>query len=268
MSESTAIPTTDDFAPPTGGASVIPAQRLRSRSWALKACAWSGPIFLIGLSLTYAALAGYVNPPREHWGAEKVASYYQENDTRIMLGMMGMILFACFYYFWSLAIARLIQRTEGRESFLARIQVFGAQGTVFITTAIGVGFVTAAFRAGERDPESIRLVSDVSWMIFMLTPTFVFFQLVAIGVAWLRADESRAVVPRWLGYLTLWVCATFLITYVAPFVERGPLAWHGLIVYYIPFGLFCNWMAVACFFVLRAVKNDPSLADAEIDRTA
>jgi hypothetical protein len=200
-------------------------------------------------------IAGFVPPPREHWSAKHVASFYRKHDVRIRLGMEGMILVACLYYFWSLAIARVMERTEAADSPLTRIQVFGGLSTAWVTAATGLAFLIASFRAGQRSPTDVRLLNDVGFLVFNMTAMFTFFQVVAMATAWLRVDRSRALVPRWVAYLSLWDAATFLVVFLIPFLRTGPFAWHGLFTFYAVLGLFAVWVSVVSWYVIRAINT-------------
>lgn len=235
------------------------AAAARRRFSTLTACAWAGPIYMVGLIFAFAVVAGFVPPPREHWSAEQLTAFYRDNDTRIKLGMEGMILFACLYYFWSLAVARVMERTEGHDSLLTRIQVFGGLSTAWITAGTGIAFLITAFRAGERNPEDLRLFNDTAFLVFNMTAMFTYFQLIAVAIAWLKPDRDHAVVPRWVGYMSLWVCATFLVVFLIPFVQHGPFTWHGLITFYTTLSLFFLWMTVVSWHVLRAIRRDPQI---------
>ena len=251
---------TQTHAPSLGSPSApLTAARERRGFPTLKACAWSGPIFLIGLVLAFAVIAGYVPPPREHWTGGQIASWYRAHDARIKLGMEGMIVFACFYYFWSLAVARVMDHTEPRGSLLTKIQVFGGASTAWVTLITGIGFLLTAFRAGARHPADIQLLNDASFLVFNMTFMVTLVQQLACGIAWLQADPERSLIPRWVAYLCFWVPATYFCTLFIPFIQHGPFTWHGLITFYCTLSLFFVWMAVVSYYVIRAAREHPEL---------
>src|SRR5438045_3567564 len=93
---------------PIGTATEGPGQ---FRLW--KACAWAGPVYIIGVLISWAGIAGFLPPPGEDWGPEKIAAFYADNEVAIRIGMEGVLIFALFYFVWSLAIARVMQHGEG-----------------------------------------------------------------------------------------------------------------------------------------------------------
>jgi hypothetical protein len=239
-------------APPRGEQLVHPDDSRPSdaRLWTL--CAWSGPVYLVVLGIAFVAIAGFVPPPREHWTALQVAHFYRAHGGRIKLGMEGMLLIAGLYYFWTLAIARVMAHTERSDSPLSRIQLFGGLSTAWVTAGLALAFLVAAFRAGHREPQLVQLMNDIGWMIFNLTAMFTFFQIFAMGIAWLRADPRRALVPRWVAYLCFVDALTFLVVFAIPFLQTGPLAWHGFFTFYLLLSLFGVWMSVTSWAMIRA----------------
>jgi len=221
----------------------------------LKVCAWSGPVFVIALGIGLAVVAGFVPPPREHWSAEQLVTFYRDHDARIKAGMEVLILFASLYYCWSLAVAHVMERTEGKDSVLVRLQLFGGLSTSWVTAGAGLAWLIAAFRAGERSPGDVRMLNDVGFLVFNMTAMFTFVQMVAIAVAWLKPDSRDAVVPRWVAYVTLWISMTFFVVILVPFVQTGPFAWHGAITFYMELGLFSVWMLVVSWYVIPAVRT-------------
>jgi hypothetical protein len=220
----------------------------------LKVCAWSGPVFVIALGVGLAVVAGFVPPPREHWSTGQVVTFYRDHDVRIKAGMEVLILFAPLYYCWSLAVAHVMERTEGKDSVLVRLQLFGGLSTTWVTAGAGLGWLIAAFRAGHRNPDDVRMFNDVGFLVFNLTAMFTFVQMVAMAVAWLKPDPHDAVVPRWVAYATLWICMTFFVVILVPFVQTGPFAWHGAITFYMELGLFSVWMFVVSWYVIGAMR--------------
>jgi hypothetical protein len=150
---------------------------------------------------------------------------------------------------------------EGRDSLLTRIQVFGGFSTAWVTPGTGIAFLITAFRAGQRNPADIQLLNDASFLIFNMTFMFTLFQQIAAGIAWLQADRDLSVIPRWVAYPSFWVPATYFVVRLIPFIQHGPFTWHGLITFYTTLSLFFLWMTVVSWYVIRAIKQHPEIAD-------
>lgn len=240
------VPAAPTSAPPGS------ATTLGFRLW--KLCAWAGPVYIAGALLFFAGIAGFLPPPREHWTAAEVARFFTDNEVRIRIGTEGVLVVAFFYVPWSLAVARVMERVEGTPRLLSRVQLYGGLSTALVTMSCAVVWLTASFRAGTRSPEDIQLLNDLAFMIFALTIMVTVFQIVAFGVAWLL-DVREQLVPRWVGYFSLWCALLFVPVFLVPSLQHGAFAWHGLINFYIGLGAFFGWITVTSWATLRAISR-------------
>lgn len=99
---------------------------------------------------------------------------------------------------------------EGREGILHRLEFFGGMATSAITLFSGVAWMVAAYRPQERPAELIKLFSDFGWFIFDMTVMVTFIQYLSFGLCVLLDNRPQPLFPRWLGWLSFTVCATFL----------------------------------------------------------
>jgi hypothetical protein len=65
------------------------------------------------------------------------------------------------------------------------------------------------------------------------------------------------VLPRWAGYLNFWVGLLFCPAALAYFFKSGPLAWHGVFVFWLGTVAYGVW-ALAMWYVLRRAVLDQS----------
>ena len=257
MAAITARPPVDQAAPTTRDANAGLAAGPTAcdfRLWRL--CAWAGVVYLVGELVSWAGVARFVPPPRQNWSAERIAAFYQDHEVGIRLGMEGVLIFAMFYVLLSFALARVMERVEGSNGFLWRIQLVGGIITALITMGCAVFWLTASLRAGSRDPRDIQTLNDVGWMVFDTTAMATIFQFVAFGAVCLYKDVRRTpLLPRWLGYLSFWAAFSFVAVYFMPSFMSGPLSWQGLITLYVALGLFFAWIAAVIPYTLRAITR-------------
>jgi hypothetical protein len=76
-----------------------------------------------------------------------------------------------------------------------------------------------------------------------------------VVICWLPTSISHSPFPRWFGYLTAWIAVMFEAGAFAFLPRSGPLAWNGLMVFWLPLILFGVWIAVMCNLLLRALKR-------------
>jgi len=90
-------------------------------------------------------------------------------------------------------------------------------------------------------------------------------QLVAV----LIDKRPRPVFPRWLGYVNIWLALMFTPASFLVFFKTGPLAWNGVLVWWVPVTAFLLWFVPNFVFLLKAVDSDdgvPSARDARLER--
>jgi hypothetical protein len=147
-----------------------------------------------------------------------------------------------------------MRRIEGRFPALSMIQ-FGL-GAIFVLEFIYLLFFwqTATFRV-DRAPELIQLLNDMAWIPFVgLTSTAV-VQVACFGIAVLLDRRARPIFPRWLGYYNLWVALMFTPGTFTVFFKDGPLAWNGIVAWYLPLAVFASWLIINPIYLSKAVDT-------------
>jgi hypothetical protein len=94
-------------------------------------------------------------------------------------------------------------------------------------------------------------------------------ELALFGVAVLIDRRPRPIFPPWLGFLNTWRALVFSPPSFLVFFKTGPLAWNGLLVWWVPVAAFLLWFAPNFVCLLKAVGSDdgaPSTRDAVLER--
>ena len=82
----------------------------------------------------------------------------------------------------------------------------------------------------------------------------IFVQGMAITIAILSDKSDKPVLPRWLGWFNLWAQIIYLPGDPwIPFFKTGPLAWNGLLAFWIPVVVFTVWLLLISAMLLRAI---------------
>jgi hypothetical protein len=149
-------------------------------------------------------------PPSQNWHAERIAQYFADREVRIRLGMEGVLFIALFYYLFGLGLSKVIEHVEGPRKLLSQAELFGGVATTLVVIAMAVLWLTASFRAGDRPAESIQRLNDLGFMVFVMTAIVTSLQFIAFGVACLISPAEGAILPRWVGWLSILIELTFL----------------------------------------------------------
>jgi hypothetical protein len=218
-----------------------------------KICALAGPVYVVGEAISWAWLGGFLPPPAQNLSAEQVLAFYTDNNLRIRSGMMLTLFFAPFYYIWSSAVSKLMQRAEGKGGILSNIELMGGFATVIVTFASVAAWLSAALHTDQKTASDILTIHDYGWMWFNPTVMVTFFQFIAFGTVFLLDNGKSGLMPSWMSWFSFAMAGTLLLALLTPFFNVGPFAWHGLFTYYIGLGGYFLWIVIACYQVYKAI---------------
>jgi len=92
--------------------------------------------------------------------------------------------------------------------------------------------------------ETVRVLHDAGWLIFVMVAPGYLIQMICIGVAAFIDSDPDPVIPRWAGFFHLWVGLSGLGGSLAVFFKHGPFAWNGAVGFYLPVAVFAIWLVV------------------------
>jgi hypothetical protein len=243
----------DDAVAAAPAATLAPA---RSRT-VQKCCIWAGPVmgalFVVGF-LT----AGFFPPPSPNQTAVQVAAMIDANRTGIRVGIVICLASCGLLMPFLTAITVQMLRIEGARGILAYTQLaLGALAT--LEFVIPYVFMLVSTYRSDQDPDVTRALFDISWFFFLgVISTFV-LQLAIFGVVILLDRREEPIFPRWLGYTNLWLSLMFTPASFLVFFKSGPLAWNGLLVWWVPVVAFLFWFVPNFVMLLRAADRDDGL---------
>ncbi|MFT3792272.1 MAG: hypothetical protein QM741_14645 [Rudaea sp.] len=161
--------------------------------------------------------------------------------TFVGLALIGVLIAGITYVMW---------RSEEEAPILTLIQ--GVSGTVTVMCLmLPIMMMTVAAFRPERNPEITVMLNDLSWLLFITPITPFIVQDVAIGACIL--NSRRALFPRWLAYFNFWVGFTFTFDVLAYVFHGGPLAWNGLLIFWLALTTYTLWVLAMGWGILHAV---------------
>lgn len=218
-------------------------------------CAWSGPLLVVVFSLGYWPVAHLIPPPSPDLSADQIARFFADNAMRIRTGLVIGVFGSAMCYPWAAVIAVQLRRIEGRWAVLSLTQLGSGLilGLIFMYPMVLLG--VAAYRPLEIDTQITQVVNDMAWiaLIWVGPPTGI--QALAIAIATLRDKRSVPVFPRWVGYFNIWCALLFLPGLACIYVRRGPLAWNGVISFWIVLAAFTVWLFVMTRVLFLAIAQ-------------
>jgi hypothetical protein len=212
-----------------------------------------GLLFFAGLM----PLAGFIPPPSPQMsGAELMAEFGPKLvwvKLGIVVGLSGSVLLVPWSAMVALQIARM---EEGRRVPLWAVFGFGAGMVNAVAFILPFIFWAGAFYRPNRSPELVLLINDMTWLEFLMFFATFSMQLFCVAMAGLTQRQGPKVFPRWFLYLNLWM-ATIGGTGVASiFFFSGPLAWNGIIGFWLPVGSYVPFLIVTFVMFYRAIISE------------
>ena len=215
---------------------------------------WTGPAMALMWIGAFLIVAGFIPPHDPGLTADQIVDKYAEHTGAIKIGMVVSMAGSALLVPWGVAISGQLKRIDGARA-LADVQMAScALLSLEFITPIAVWMATA-FRFEDRAPDVTQTMNDLGWVLFMMVIWSLWVQLIAIAVAVLIDRRSEPILPRWLGYMSLWVAVLILPAGTVLFFKDGPFAWNGLIGFYLPLASYCTWIASMTWCVHQALNR-------------
>lgn len=223
---------------------------------------WTGPV--VGVVLLIAALAfpGFWPPMSPTMTAGEVAAFYADHTALIRFSQAAFNLCGIMVLPFFMVIVAQMKRMKGQSHVFAYCYLTAVVSGATIFALSNIFFLAAAFRP-ERNPDLIMLLNDLAWIVFIAPVGMVVSQFVLLALAVYFDDRADPVFPRWVGHYALATAVAMVPAAGAAVFRTGPLAWDGLLSFWLRNGAFAAFVLVM-FFVLRAALHRQAVADGVI----
>jgi hypothetical protein len=231
-------------APPNSSADVISAR-------VQQACAWSGVVLLVIFLPAFVFLCHLIPPPDPSWTAAQVKEFFLEDTTTKRIGIAICLAVWTLMLPWGVALAAQTARAERGFPVLSVIQVGCAASMMAIGALMMLLWGVASFRPDELAAETVQMVNDLAWFIFVMYWAPGVLWCWSVGLAIVLDRNPRPIFPRWVAYLNFWTGFSFFPASLALFFKTGPFAYNGLMAIYVPAAIFFVWYGVMTVLMLK-----------------
>ena len=220
-------------------------------------------VFIFCFIAGWWVIAGLVPPLSPSATAEEVAAFYQGNQLRIQIGIALAMSSVAYIIPMASALGYQLRRIEDSKPMLANAQLACATATVAIVTVALIIWSVAAYRP-DRPIEITYLLNDLAWIGFTMPVSGIVVWMLCVGLCIFSDKASKPIFPRWAGYLSLFCATLTLPGFPVVIFQSGPLAWNGLLSFWIALTAAITWMTAMSFLTIRAAitesNNSASLA--------
>ncbi|OBF60603.1 hypothetical protein A5753_19730 [Mycobacterium sp. 852002-51971_SCH5477799-a] len=218
---------------------------------------WTLPAALILWIAAFLLFPGFDPPMSPTMPAEQVAAFYRDPG-HIPQIRSSMILFnwfgVCLVPILALIVLQ-IRRMAHRTPIFSYAMLGCAAGGPTLFLVADVCWLLAAFRP-ERSPELTQLLNDLAWITFTILVPFFIGQCVILALAIYFDDPSRPVFNRWVANFNLLVAAALVPATFVGASLTGPLAWDGVLSFWVKNVAIALWIIVMGVVLGRAVYRE------------
>jgi hypothetical protein len=201
----------------------------------------------------FVPLARVIPPHSPNSSADVIAAFWATDVHMKILGLIVCFLGMGMALGFFVVLFLQMKRVEGRSAVLAYMQLATGLLTVAQGLVMYLLWFQNAFRP-DRGASVILAFNDVGWFGFIV-PYLFFPQVIPIALAAFKDTENR-VFPRWVGYLNIWVAIAGIPAIFMPFFKTGPLAWNGLITFWMFLVIYGVWVTAMFVVMFKATRSE------------
>jgi len=219
----------------------------------MRGLVWSGLALVAFTAVGFGWLMHMIMPPSPEETAAQTLARVAEHQTSILIGATLVTFFWAFWVTWCAPLIIYIRRMERLPVLtFAALANAGAGGAII--TMIAVSWTVMAFRA--ENALIVQAFHDLGWFLFLYTwPGFGVF-MVIVAVAIFRDRNREQVLSRWVAWYNLYAAFAMAPASFIGLFKDGPLAWDGLLSFWVVAIDFFAWMVVMSVVLLRRIRQD------------
>jgi hypothetical protein len=213
---------------------------------------WIVPVFFNLFGLVFVPLS-WMMPPRSPSASQSQIVEFMGSHNLLIACVILTLTFglapvtnACYL----IQMKRMSVSPVFRYCVIMGATTGGIVGQLFPMFCFGLG----AFRPGY-DPAILAMLYDFGYLAFIGSLGCFCTMWMAFGLA-IILDENN-ILPKWLGYYTVWQYVTELIAAPVWIAKSGPFAWNGLMTFWLAMALYVSWQIIVYVCIYRAIKNQP-----------
>lgn len=220
---------------------------------------WTAPAVGAVLLVAFVAFPGFWPPMSPMLSADEVAAYYGEHTGWIRFSMVTFNLCGIMILPFFMVIVVQMKRMKTQSHVIAYCYLTAVVSGATIFALSNILFLVAAYRP-DRDPELVLLLNDLAWIVFIAPVGMVVSQFLLLALAVHYDAGPDPVFPRWVGHYSLVTAILMMPAAGAAVFRTGPLAWDGVISFWLRNGAF-GLFVIVMFFVLRTALRNQAIEE-------
>jgi hypothetical protein len=217
---------------------------------------WTLPVAGIIWIAAFFLFPGFVHPMSPTMSADQVAAFYRDphNLPRIRYSMILFNWFCVCLIPILMLLVMQMRRMAHRTPILAYCMLACAAGGPVIFLLANLFWLLAAFRP-ERAPELTQMFNDLAWVTFTIQVPYLIMQCVLVALAIHWDDQPHRVLAPWVAHFNLVVAVALAPAAFAGLALGGPMAWDGLLPYWVKNIAIATWIVVMGVVLGQAIRR-------------
>ena len=169
-------------------------RRTRTDYTSWKILAWTGPVFLFAVFVLWGIVAHNMPPFPPSATPEQVKAHFHDFRLPLMIALSICVTMTAFYMSLSVAVARVMERVEGPNGLLSKLEMMGGTITcapVMVTLAI---WLTAAHEVDNLTPGIMHMLYWMGWLLFDLAYFVTSLQIAGDSIVFMRDKREKKLV--------------------------------------------------------------------------
>lgn len=218
---------------------------------------WTLPVTVAIWVAAFFLFPGFDPPMSPTMTAEQVAAFYRD-PAHLPQIRYSMIVFnwfgVCLIPILALIVMQ-VRRMAHRTPIFSYALLGCVAGGPTLFLVADVCWLLAAFRP-ERSPELTQLLNDFGWITFTILVPFLIGQSVILSLAIYFDEQPHPIFNRWVARFNLAVAAALVPASFTGLSLSGPLAWDGVLSFWLKNIAIAVWLVVMGVTVGRAVYRE------------
>lgn len=216
---------------------------------------WTLPATVLLWISAFLLFPGFMPPMSPTMSVEQVAAFYREHSSGVRYSMILFNWFGAGLIPILTLIVMRIRRMAHRTPIFSYAMLGCVAGGPTLFLIANVCWLLAAFRP-ERSPELTQLLNDFAWVTFTTLVPFLIGQSVILALAIYFDDPANLVLPRWVAHFNLLVAAALVPAAFVGASLSGPLAWDGVLSFWLKNVAIGVWVVVMGVVLGQAVYRE------------
>jgi hypothetical protein len=213
---------------------------------------WTVPFFFNLFGIVFVPLSWMMPPRSPSSSSSQIVDFMQSHNLLVACAILtlsfGLAPLSNAVYL--IQVKRMSVSPVLRYSMMVGSMTGAIVGMLFPMFCFGLG----AFRSGYR-PSTLAMLYDFGYLAYIGSLGCFCVMWMAFGLAIILDDND--VLPKWLGYYTVWQYVTELMAAPVWISKSGPFAWNGLLTFWFAMILYVSWQIIVYVCIYRGIKNQP-----------